>query len=111
MPPSEVGVGIIASEVVGRIRSGFFDGKSDLGRSINAMYIWVVKRFGMFVGVIQRVKGIRDPSCLDQHWLCRRCVRITCVDNTALGLYPVGKSKPSGMYFFSSSFSFFLRYL
>ena len=58
-PPSEVGVGIKASEVVGRLRSAFFD-ELDFGRSRKAMYICVVKRFGMFVGVTQRVKGIRE---------------------------------------------------
>ena len=59
-PPSEVGVGIMASDVVGSSRLAFSDGAFDFGRSINAMYIWVVKRFGIFVGVIQRVNGIKD---------------------------------------------------
>lgn len=57
-PPSEVGVGIMASEVVGRLRSELID-EFGFGRSRKARYIWVVKRFGMLVGVIQRVKGIR----------------------------------------------------
>lgn len=59
MPPSEVGVGIMASEVVGRMRSAFFDDEFGFGRSRKARYIWVVNRLGTFVGVIHRVKGIR----------------------------------------------------
>lgn len=59
MPPSEVGVGIRASEVVRRLRSVLFDDEFNFGRSRKQRYIWVVNRLGMFVGVIQRVKGIR----------------------------------------------------
>lgn len=38
-PPSEVGVGIRASEVVGRLRPAFFDEELDFRRSRKAMYI------------------------------------------------------------------------
>ena len=60
MPPSEVGFGIRASEVVGRLRSAFFNDEFGFGRSRKARYIWVVNRLGTFAGVIQRVKGIRE---------------------------------------------------
>lgn len=54
-PPSDVGVGMIASDVVGReVGDEALDGK---GRKYR--YICVVNRFGRLVGVIQRVKGIR----------------------------------------------------
>lgn len=65
-PPSEVGFGIIASEVVGRLRSALLDDEFDFGRSRKARYIWVVNRFGIFVGVIQRVKGIRESILRDK---------------------------------------------
>ena len=54
-PPSEVGVGMIASVLVGS-EPGVEE--SD-GRGRKYKYICVVNRFGIFVGVIQRVKGIR----------------------------------------------------
>lgn len=65
-PPSEVGVGIMASEVVGKLRSTLFDDEFDFGRSRKDRYIWVVNRFGMLVGVTQRVKGIRESIVRDK---------------------------------------------
>ena len=66
-PPSEVGVGIMVSEEVGRRRPLMFVDVEefedpDLGRSRKARYICVVKRRGMLVGVIQRVKGIKESG-------------------------------------------------
>lgn len=54
-PPSEVGVGMIASVLVGS-EPGVEE--SD-GRGRKYKYICVVNRFGILVGVIQRVKGMR----------------------------------------------------
>jgi len=108
MPPSGVGFGIRASEVVGRLKSAFFD-KSELGRSRKARYIWVVNRLGMFVGVIQRVKGIRESGVWGYHWFSRTSIRYTYIYKPTLRFYPVGKSKPSGMNLFSSPFSFCFR--
>ena len=55
LPPSEVGAGMMASFFVGR-EPGVED--SD-GRGRKYTYICVVKRCGILVGVIQRVKGMR----------------------------------------------------
>lgn len=51
-PPSEVGTGITASDLM------FWAEVWVKGRKY--MYIWVVKRLGILVGVIQRVNGRRD---------------------------------------------------
>lgn len=66
-PPSEVGVGIMVSEEMGRVRLlvlvcvvALADWRC--GRSRKARYIWVVKRRGMLAGVIQRVKGIKESD-------------------------------------------------
>lgn len=61
-PPSDVGIGITASVIIGRPSLEDVLSLADCGRGRKYMYIWVVKRFGIFGGVIQRVNGIRASA-------------------------------------------------
>lgn len=70
------------------------------------MYIWVVKRLGMLVGVIHRVHGMRF-SIEDEYTYSDRTValRLTCVGDSANGVYPVGELDLVIVYLLPGGFS------
>lgn len=95
-PPSDVGTGITASEAI------FLAEICVSGRKY--MYICVVNRFGMFVGVTQRVNGKRDSSFSQQ--FAHPVLKIpTRIYDPALRLYPVSKPEFARMNVFPCSHS------
>jgi hypothetical protein len=96
-PPSEVGTGITVLE----------DMLAEVWvRGRKYIYIWVVKRFGRLVGVIQRVKGSSASIRSISLNFITNIGCPTCVYNSPLLLHPFPEFEFPSMDILPSSFPF-----